>query len=159
MIFCISLFSICNRADWDLVACHPSIWYNNLCWWKQVFINRAPTLRAVRALQLWALLSHKTQKFSCSPKDHKPKPCLEVLHFLICPSASHVNKSPSFLECALMGFRVVIFLEQLSSSGSGVCCSQFPCGSPGTMCCVTLVHSVLKSGAQEGTCFRVGLCL
>ena len=40
----------------------------------------------------------KTQNFPCSPKDYKPKPCPEVPHVLICPPASHVNRSLSHQE-------------------------------------------------------------
>ena len=35
------------------------------------------------------------------------------------------------LKYTLVGFSVTIFLQQLSLSGSGVCCPQPPCSSPG----------------------------
>ena len=88
-------------------------------------------MRGLRALLLRVLLFHETQNSPCSPKVYKPKPFPEVPHFLICPSASHANRSPSSLQSALVGFRVSILSQQLSPSGSGVCCSQPPCSGSG----------------------------
>ena len=50
---------------------------------------------------------------------------------LICPSVSPAKRSPTSLECTLVGFRVAILSQQLSPSGSGECCSQPPCSGPG----------------------------
>ena len=49
-----------------------------------------------------------------------------------------------------MGFRVSIFLQQLSPSKSGVRCPQPPCKVQGNMCHVTLDHGDI----QGGTCPR-----
>ena len=95
-----------------------------------------------RALLLRALLSHETQSLPCSPKAYKPKPCPEVPHILICPSASHANRSSPSLECTLVGFRVTIPSLWLSPPGSGVHCFQPLCSTSETMCCVTLSQKV-----------------
>ena len=132
------------------------IWPNDLCWRKQLFINRVPTLGVLRALLLWVLLSHETQNSFCSLKGYKPKPCPEVLHFLICPWASQANRSLSSLECALVSFRATIFLQVLSLSGSGGHNSRSLCSGPETMCCATLDHSDPEAATQGGTHPHVG---
>ena len=53
----------------------------------------------LRALLLRALLSQETQSILCFPKGYKPKPCPEVPKILICPSSSHVNRSPTSRMC------------------------------------------------------------
>ena len=73
----------------------------------------------------------RPSNFPCSQKGYKPKPCSEVPHILISPSAGHTNRSPSSPEGALVGFRVAILLKQLSPSGSGVCYIQPPCSGSG----------------------------
>ena len=113
----------------------------------------------LRACLLRALLSHETQHFPWAPKGYESKPCLEVPHFLICPPASHTNRSPSSLECALVGFRVAIILHQLSFSGSVVRCSKSPHSGPETVCHAIMDHTVPEAGAQGGTCPSVGPCL
>ena len=116
-------------------------------------------MQELRALLLSALLSQENQNFSWSPKDYKPKSCPEVPHFLIRPSASHTNRSPSSLECALVGFRVAIIFHQLSFSGSVVRCSKSPHSGPETVCHAIMDHTVPEAGAQGGTCPSVGPCL
>ena len=76
-------------------------------------------------------VSHKTQNFPCFREGYRPKPCPEVPPVLLFPSASHRNRFPSSLECALLGFRVAILSQQLSPSGSGVYYSQPPCTGSG----------------------------
>ena len=86
--------------------------------------------------------------------------------FYLSLSWSH-KQTPSSADCVLMGFRVVtsigfkvsIFLQQLSPSGSGVRCSQCPFSSPGPMCHAALDHSVPDTVAKIVTCPNVGPCL
>ena len=68
----------------------------------------------LRALLLRALFFHEPQNFPCFPKGYKPKPCLELLHILICPLTSHtdfhsfwnvhlwVSESPFFRSSSLL---------------------------------------------------------
>ena len=56
-------------------------------------------------------------------------------------SAGCTNSPPSPLEGAPVGFRVTILSQQLSPSGSGVCCSQPPCSGWGK-------HAPCYTGSQ-----------
>ena len=56
-----------------------------------------------------------------------------------------------------MGFRVTIFSQQLSPSGSRVRCLQSPCRVLGIVYCAALDHAVSDAGAWQGTCPRSGL--
>ena len=58
-----------------------------------------------------------------------------------------------------MGFRVTIFSQQLSPSGSGAHCSQSPCGIPETMSHCALDHSVPEAAVQGDAHPSVGLSL
>ena len=109
-------------------------------------------------------LSHERQNFPCSPKGYKPKPCPEVPHVLICPSASHTTRSLSSLKCALVG--VTILSQQLFCPlGSRVCFPQSPYSSPGNpVPCYTVpwaralgnTHPCVRPCLQEWAPIHVG---
>ena len=101
----------------------------------------------LRELLLWEPLSPTRPRISLAPQktDYKP----EVPHFLIRPFRAYAgltNRSPSSLECAFMGFRVAISLQQLSLSGSGMRCSQSPCSRPGPC---AMLHWITVSRRPE----------
>ena len=111
------------------------------------FFNRVPILGVLRALLLWAPLTHKIQNFSCSPQNYKPKPGPEfpISLTLSCKQISVLS------GMCTHGLQSRIFWQQLSPSASGVRCSQSPCSSPGPMGRAALGHSVPEVGAQGGT--------
>ena len=123
--------------------------------WKETGVYyQGSNLGGMRALLLGALLSHKTQNFSCSPQNYKPKPHPEVPHFLSCPVWSlsqPLNQISTLSGMCACGSQSHHLLQQPSPSGPGVRCSQPPHSGPGPTCCTALDHSVLEAGGQRGT--------
>lgn len=140
-----------NPANWALVTCCPSIQPSNLCWRDPIFINRDPALWGASTL---TLSLPQDPELSLLPKTTSQNRAQKIaISLSVFAPITQISNS---LERALVGFRVSIFSQQRSLSGSGVRCFHSPCSSWVPRCSATLDHSGSEAGVQ-GPCLQSGL--
>ena len=149
--------SVCNRANWGSATWHLWVsWLNDLCWRKQAFINRVPTLWVAESTPLRALSPTGSRSFlapqkATSQNDGQISPIsLSVIKLVTQMDLHHLwnvhlrfSGSPSSRSSSLL---------------QGLWCTVLSLyvAVQETMCCITLSQRVDPREAHEPS---VGSCI
>ena len=105
---------------------HLDTWPNNQCWRKRFLFTGSQPWGAESTP---ALPQNPAPPLLLKRPQAKTMPRSSPYPYLFLSQLCKQSSIP--LECALVGFRVTILLQQPSASGSGVCFSQSPCSGLG----------------------------